>query len=132
MWLLRTYFLSIFCHVFRRGKEKHPCGLVELDLLICFLYTACNLISTKKTTQFAFGENRDIQNRLSPTFDYCKDNKQSQPLPNSVQESVNEEGVAFSRDVSFGKENFVVTALHQVLNKAARKHKLYRNFRCTK
>jgi len=46
---LNTYFLCIFSHLFWRGKEKHPRGLIELNLFICFLYTTCNLISTNKT-----------------------------------------------------------------------------------
>jgi len=38
-------------------------------------------------------------------------------ITNSVQQDVNEEGVALSGDIPFGKKYFVVAALHQVLLK---------------
>lgn len=41
--------------------------------------------------------------------------KTKKTLPNGIKKNVNEEGVALSRDVSFSKEDLVVTAFHQIL-----------------
>lgn len=36
-------------------------------------------------------------------------------FPESIQQDVNEGGIAFSRDVSFGQEHLVVSTRHEVL-----------------
>lgn len=41
-----TYLLGIVCHLFGGTEEQYTGSFTELDLLICFLYATCNLITT--------------------------------------------------------------------------------------